>query len=201
MALGTLGPLSTLPPRLSHILCIAVPQCLHVRTIAYTRSKKFHMNGSYNDPVLRQHELLEEHMSPKFYPGDTTLDEEIRRCEDENRPFLLHGRMDLLTKFDDAPLKRWVEGVVPPRDGMTVELFLKTLGRGCDEYIEFFPSWDHLFLMKGRDMKMLGIPIHQRRWILRWVEAYRCGRDPVYINKHKSKTKRNIKLKKAGELK
>jgi hypothetical protein len=114
MGLGALQ-LTTLPPRLAHILCVTLPHCYHIRTIGYTRSKKFHMNGSYNDPVMRQHELLEEHMSPKFYPGDITLDEEFRKCEDENKPFLLHGRTDLLTKYDDAPLKRWVEGVVPPR--------------------------------------------------------------------------------------
>lgn len=84
------------------------------------------MNGSYNDPVSRQHELLEEHLSPKFYPGDTTLDEEYRQCEDTNKPFLLSGRMDLLTTFNEAPLKRWVEGVVPPR-GIHILLILNRL--------------------------------------------------------------------------
>lgn len=39
---------------------------------------------------------------------------------------------------------------------MTVSLFLRTLGRGCDEYLKCFPTWDHLFLLKGRDMKLLG---------------------------------------------
>ena len=114
MGLGALS-ITALPPRLSHILCASISPCFHIRTIAYTRSKKFPMNGSYNDPVLRQHELLEEHMSPKFYPGDITLDEEFRKCEDDEKPFLLLGRENLLTKYNDAPLKRWVEGVVPAR--------------------------------------------------------------------------------------
>lgn len=75
---------------------------------------------------------------------------------------------------------------------MNVALFLRTLGRGCDEFIDCFPTWDHLFLLKGRDMKLLGtftqfiiqkknsyiyllyvgIPIANRRWILHWVEQY-----------------------------
>lgn len=97
-------------------LCSRVPQvkCL-TRSIAYTRSKKFPLEGSYYDPVLRQHELLEEHLSPKFYPGDTELDEEFRKCEDTEKPFLLKGRLDLLTNYQDSRPRKWVEGVVPPR--------------------------------------------------------------------------------------
>jgi len=129
------------------------------------------------------------------------LDPELKKCEEENKPFLLTGREDLFPKYEEYPLAKWVEGVVPPRAGMTVPIFLRTLGRGCDKYIDRFPTWNHLFLMKTRDMRVLGIPLHQRKWILRWVEAYRCGRDPVLITKTQSKGRKNLKKKKAGLLK
>lgn len=101
--------------RVSLQVCSRVSTCINARTIAYTRSKKFPMEGSYYNPVLRQHELLEEHMSPKYYPGDNVLDEEFRNCEDSNKPFLLNGRVDLLTTYQDSRPKKWIEGVVPAR--------------------------------------------------------------------------------------
>lgn len=64
---------------------------------------------------------------------------------------------------------------------MTVEKFLKTIGRGCEDHVDKFKSWDSLFLTKSRGLKAMGIPTRQRKWILNWTERYRQGYDPWYI--------------------
>lgn len=64
---------------------------------------------------------------------------------------------------------------------MTVEKFLKTIGRGCEEHIDKIPDWWSLFNWKSEKLKEVGIPIRQRKWILYWVERYRQGFDPYYI--------------------
>ena len=67
------------------------------------------------------------------------------------------------------------------RDGMTVEKFLKTIGRGCGEYVDKFETWEKLFTTKSRALKDMGIPLRPRKWILHWTERYRQGDDPWYI--------------------
>jgi hypothetical protein len=62
---------------------------------------------------------------------------------------------------------------------MTVEKFLKTIGRGCDEYIDKL-TWEKLMTSGSRQLKQLGIPCRQRKWILLWVEKYR--QVPVHFN-------------------
>lgn len=151
--LARLSPIPLHHPFLSTVTCLAASHSIIARSISYTKSKKFALNGTYYDPILRQHELLQEHLSPKFYEGDQVLDPELRQCEDDNKPFLLKGREELLTTYK-LRLDKWVEGVVPPRNGMTVAIFLRTLGRGCDAHIHKFPTWDHLFLMKGWDFML-----------------------------------------------
>lgn len=64
---------------------------------------------------------------------------------------------------------------------MTVEKFLKTIGRGCEDYIDKIETWENLFTFKSRKLKELGIPTRQRKWILNWCERYRQGYDPWYI--------------------
>jgi len=119
-------------------------------------------------------------------------------CTEDGKPFLLKKRYELLTRWSPYPPPRtWVEGVVPPRPGMTKEIFLRTLSRGCDQYIDKFKTWDDMFLMSGNRMRQLKIPIEQRRWILHWVERYRQGVDPVWIPKNKSRGKKNLNEKKA----
>jgi len=74
-----------------------------------------------------------------------------------------------------------IEPVIPePRNGMTVERFLKTIGRDCPKYIENFTSWQNLFSTKGRKMKELGIDLLTRKYLLRWLEKYRQGVEPKY---------------------
>jgi hypothetical protein len=92
----------------------------------------------------------------------------------------------------DLPESRPKRPVPPPRNGMTVEKFLKTIGRGCEEYIDKL-DWEKLFTSTGFKLKQLGIPIRQRKWILLWVEKYRQGIDPWYVPL-RSKSKRNMKL-------
>jgi len=120
----------------------------------------------------------------------------VKKAEDPDKPFLLNGRKDLLVPFSsNAPPLEWVEGVVPAREGMTKEIFLRTLARGCEDQIDKFKTWNSLFRTSGYKMRKLGIPIRQRRWILHWVEKYRQGLDPVWIPKNKSIAKVNRKAK------
>jgi len=116
--------------------------------------------------------------------------------ESKDKPFLLNGRKNLLVPFSVMPPPHeWKEGVVPAREGMNKEIFLRTLARGCEDLLDKFPDWDSLFLSSGYMMKKWGIPIKQRKWILYWVEKYRQGIDPVWIPKNKSKAKSNRKAK------
>lgn len=82
--------------------------------------------------------------------------------------------------------------VVPPqRNGWTVERFLQRIARGCEAHVDKFASWDKLFTLRGRELKAAGIPVQQRRWILRWTEHYRQGKDPVFITLAHSKARKN----------
>lgn len=72
---------------------------------------------------------------------------------------------------------------------MTVAKFLKTIGRGCDEYIDKFDTWDKLFTSKSRALKEMGIPLRPRKWILHWTERYRQGDDPWYVPIHSKSSK------------
>lgn len=77
---------------------------------------------------------------------------------------------------------------------MTVEKFLKTIGRGCEDYAEKFEgSWEKLFSSRTHQLRKMEIPLKQRKWILFWTERYRNGIDPWYIPL-RSRTKRNNKL-------
>lgn len=62
--------------------------------------------------------------------------------------------------------------------GLTVETFLKKIGKECDEYVDKFESWEELFTMKSEMMKKREIPCVQRKWILHWVNRYRLGDTP-----------------------
>jgi hypothetical protein len=56
---------------------------------------------------------------------------------------------------------------------MTVEKFLKAIGRGCAEYTDKFESWEQLMGADRWALKNAGIPIRQRKWIRNWVEKYK----------------------------
>lgn len=55
----------------------------------------------------------------------------------------------------------------------TVSSFLGTIKRGCEGYVNKFPTWESLFSMDGAAMEAVGIQCKQRRMILRWVHKYR----------------------------
>jgi hypothetical protein len=61
----------------------------------------------------------------------------------------------------------------------TVEKFMRRIGRGCEDHISSFDSWDALFTSDSRKLKGFGIKPPQRKWILKWVERYRQGVDPM----------------------
>ncbi|KYQ91304.1 hypothetical protein DLAC_08250 [Tieghemostelium lacteum] len=82
-----------------------------------------------------------------------------------------------------------------PRDGYTVETFLKKIGRGCDKHVELFPQWEDLMAAEPKKLKKANVPVRERKWILHWVEEWKQGRNPVYITLSDSKSKRNLKNK------
>ena len=51
-------------------------------------------------------------------------------------------------------------------------------------------------LMRGIDLKKAGVPLEQRKWILRWVEKYKQGIEPYHISKIRSESRTNRELKK-----
>jgi hypothetical protein len=70
-----------------------------------------------------------------------------------------------------------------------VEAFLKRAGRGCDEAASKLQDWNHLFTISSRDLKELGLPTKQRKYILSRVEFFRQGIDPYPIATKKPKKK------------
>lgn len=84
--------------------------------------------------------------------------------------------------------------VVPPRFGMTKDLFLSIIGKGCAAHKSKIESWDELMTARGRDLKKKEIPTKQRRWILNWVHKYRLGIEP-YTIKFKSKARKNKEIR------
>eukprot|EP01133_Synstelium_polycarpum_P006761 gene6761-7858_t len=104
---------------------------------------------------------------------------------------------DLIIEYVD-PHKKEIEMVpyfrfTEPRDGYTVESFLKKIGRGCDAHIEHFPTWEDLMNANSRKLKHLQVPVRPRKWIVHWVEQWKQGRNPVLISKSKSIAKVNTK--------
>jgi len=65
-----------------------------------------------------------------------------------------------------------------PRFGITKEIFLQKIGKGCSEYADKFQSWEELMTLKGQTLKKREIPVKARRWILNWVEKYKQGEEP-----------------------
>ncbi|KAJ2959548.1 hypothetical protein NQZ79_g4985 [Umbelopsis isabellina] len=69
----------------------------------------------------------------------------------------------------------------PRGEIMDVEAFLKHAGRGSDEAATKFQDWNHLFTASSRDLKEMGLPTKQRKYILSRVEFFRQGIDPYPI--------------------
>lgn len=86
-----------------------------------------------------------------------------------------------------------VKAVPEPRFGITKDIFLYKIGKDSYEQKDKFESWEKLFSLSSYEMKKLGVPIPQRKWILNWTEKYRAGIEPYSIRlksrsvKHKSK--------------
>eukprot|EP01098_Paradermamoeba_levis_P006837 TRINITY_DN2845_c0_g1_i3.p1 TRINITY_DN2845_c0_g1~~TRINITY_DN2845_c0_g1_i3.p1 ORF type:complete len:199 (-),score=41.92 TRINITY_DN2845_c0_g1_i3:123-719(-) len=72
--------------------------------------------------------------------------------------------------------------VPAPRDGLNVKHFLARIGKNCGEHIDKFASWEELFTAKSPILKRdKRIPTKQRKWILNWVNKYRNGINPPYL--------------------
>jgi len=87
------------------------------------------------------------------------------------------------------------EDLPAPRYGITKDIFLQRIGKGCAEYAEKITSWEELMTIKSRKLKEREIPTKARRWILGWVEKYKQGQEPYSI-RFKSKCKKNKEKKK-----
>ncbi|KAJ2719151.1 hypothetical protein GGI07_005389 [Coemansia sp. Benny D115] len=79
------------------------------------------------------------------------------------------------------------------------EVFLKTIGRGCEKLVDKFPEWDQLFKATSETMKNdMNINAANRKWILMWTNKYRLGIDPYFIPTSKKHTmKRSERLARA----
>ncbi|KAJ2557399.1 hypothetical protein EV175_001366 [Coemansia sp. RSA 1933] len=79
------------------------------------------------------------------------------------------------------------------------EIFLKTIGRGCEKYVDKFKDWEHLFRVGSDDMKRdLGMGPKQRKWVMLWINKFRLGVDPYFIPPSKKHTmKRSERLARA----
>ena len=58
--------------------------------------------------------------------------------------------------------------------GLTVEKFLKKIGRGCEEHASKFNNWEELMAARTLDLKLRDIQAAQRKWILKV-----CYSEPV----------------------
>jgi len=90
------------------------------------------------------------------------------------------------------PVRKTPSVPISPRDGMNVEKFLKSIGRGCEEYVSKFTDWNDFVLSSGIKLKEKEIPIRQRRYMLDWIEKYRQGMEPKFMY-FRSITRRNKK--------
>jgi len=103
-------------------------------------------------------------------------DEELIRAVDDGLPKLAREKYDVRKPrvYNPPP-------VPAPRDGMTLEKFLKTIARDAPKYQETIGTWENLFNWRGEDFRKHKIPIKTRRWIMRWTEHYRQGIEPKYV--------------------
>jgi len=110
----------------------------------------------------------------------------VGRDFDGNQKWLKWGKWEYQTGHEVK--------IVPPRYGMTVELFLKKIGKECSQHLDKFPNWEALMTSSLVDLRGLGIPIRQRKWIYRWVHKYKLGLEPSHIP-CKSIARRNLQVR------
>jgi len=91
------------------------------------------------------------------------------------------------------PYKNPAPVVCPPRNGMTVDKFLKSIGRDCHQYTSKFKNWNEFITSTGYKLKEKEIPTRSRKYILDCLEKYRQGKEPETLF-FTSKTRRNSKL-------
>jgi len=113
-----------------------------------------------------QFNLVSNQQQKRFYS------EEVEEEDEETK---LRRQLENLPKPKMDPL------IIPRRRrGITVESFLKNIGKGCEEHVDKFKSWEDLFSSKSLKLKLKEIPVAQRRWILKWLERYRKGEVPGF---------------------
>ena len=82
-----------------------------------------------------------------------------------------------LRSFHGSPATYAPQPVPPPTPFVPdVETFLSLIGRNMIRFADKFPTWEKLFTLESRELKLLGIePTRQRRYLLRKREKFRRG--------------------------
>ena len=77
---------------------------------------------------------------------------------------------------------RCVHPIYPPPgnnlqipDGLDPETFCRQIGGDCEEYADKFEDIQQVFKLTTQEMKELGVPTHQRKYILRCRNMLKRG--------------------------
>ena len=62
---------------------------------------------------------------------------------------------------------------IPRKPFDSVKAILEKIGRNCASHASKFSSWSDLFKMSSEKMEAAGIPVRERKWILKWLNLYR----------------------------
>lgn len=115
--------------------------------------------------------------------------------------------MEIFNQLSDIEKKNYQQQLahVPPkiprqRFGMSVAKFLTAIGRGCEEHVDKFESWEELFSCDSLKLKLKGINIQHCKYILAWKFRYRYGVEP-YAMKTLKKDRTEEEKKKIVEKK
>ncbi len=93
------------------------------------------------------------------------------------------GKTESGFKFKTPQMRmRVVRPIFPPPglnlkipEGLTAEQYCKQIGGDCAEYADKFENIEELFTLDSKEMKAKGVPIVQRKYILRCRELLRRG--------------------------
>ena len=103
----------------------------------------------------------------------------------------MHPRQLCGLKVCCPPVSSYKKPVPFPTERVpTVEVFLREIGRGCSTYADKFTSWKDLFQASSEQMEERGLPTVVRKYILKWTENFRLGKEPVEHPMHPNQMKK-----------
>jgi len=162
--------------------------------------QKFHKPKSIIAQPKEHHPLSYENRRNKFQEIRANVDI-MQEWAPEEKIGLYHSKArayleGMTTKRTPKP----AEDCPAPRYGITKDIFIQKIGKGCAEYASKIETWEELMTMRTIQMKKREIPVKQRKWIRRWADKYKHGIEP-YAIKFKSKGKKNKAIRKAMQEK